>query len=277
MHSRWRNIFAYLIVGGTAWLAVLGSTAQARSEPTFLLVHGALLTSSVWSAVQSELQTLGHNVVTLDVPGRAQDGISPKAVTLDLATSKVCRVAALQHDPVILVGHSQGGALITHAVGKCPNSIVGLIFVAAVVPKSGTTAFQDLSPEDEEWFTQVAALDEENGIWRITSPERIGAAFMADVPRQAIARWIPTFVNEPSELGNGTILYDTKEWNKIPKVYIETRQDRIIGLPTQRRIQVTHHFDAVFSIDASHSPFLSKPKELSKHIIDGLGIIQSKH
>src|SRR5437763_179903 len=83
--------------------------ATTLSHPTFVLVHGALLTSNSWIAVQSQLQNAGYNVVTVDVPGRAEDGVKPDQVTLDKAAEKVCKVASLQVNSVVLVGHSQGG------------------------------------------------------------------------------------------------------------------------------------------------------------------------
>src|SRR5580658_9461358 len=89
-------------------LSLLSSFVQAAPiKPTMVLVHGALFTSSGWSSVQSHLQNAGYNVVTMDVPGRADDGIAPREVNLSLAAEKVCKVANLQHGPVVLVGHSQ--------------------------------------------------------------------------------------------------------------------------------------------------------------------------
>ena len=52
---------------------------------TLVLVHGALLTSSAWMPVQNYLQNHGYNVVTLDVPGRAEDDVPAKAVSLEMS------------------------------------------------------------------------------------------------------------------------------------------------------------------------------------------------
>lgn len=242
-------------------------TAQT-STPTFILIHGAHLTSGIWSAVQTQLQNKGYNVVTLDVPGRAQDGVSPEKATLSLAVKKICQVANLQSSPVVLVGHSQGGALITQATNHCPKKIQGLIYIAAVVPESGTSAFADLSHEDEEWFSKCATLDTSGKIWKLLSNAPLHEAFMAELSTADADKYKSLFVDEPSLIGEETLRYDKGVFRQIPKTYIETNNDRIITLATQRRIQAKRSWNGIYSIFSSHSPYFSNPVLLSNAIID---------
>src|SRR5262245_20461218 len=112
---------------------------------TYVLVHGALFTSTGYQRVQSRLQNDGQNVVTVDVPGRAGDGLDPRGIDIKTAAEKVCKVVTAVGGPVVLVGHSQGGALITQALADCGTNVKGLVYLAAVVPLDGETAFQGLN------------------------------------------------------------------------------------------------------------------------------------
>src|SRR5690606_27409356 len=105
--------------------------------------------------------------VTLDVPGRAGDPTSPKDIDLTLAAKRVCQVVNLQSEPVILVGHSQGGALITQATEFCGDRIRALVYVAAVLPLSGETAFQALNPERDTGFGKCAEFDPTARLFRL--------------------------------------------------------------------------------------------------------------
>ena len=67
-----RKLFVYIVL---VLFSVNIQAASSTTKPTLVLVHGALLTSKAWSSVQSYLQTKGYNVVTLDVPGRADDEV----------------------------------------------------------------------------------------------------------------------------------------------------------------------------------------------------------
>src|SRR5580658_1834553 len=157
--------FSRLFALGLLFSATLH--AATISHPTFVLVHGALLTSNSWISVQSQLQNAGYNVVTVDVPGRADDGLDARQVTLDDAAAKVCKVAAMQVNSVILVGHSQGGAVITQALDQCAHKIKSLVYVAAVAPLSGENVFQDLSQEDNDNFASCTLYSKDNNVYKV--------------------------------------------------------------------------------------------------------------
>ena len=104
------------------------ASAQTSSESPsvhVLLVHGAWADGSSWSKVIGLLQAKGINAVAVQMPLASLSG--------DVATVK--RAIALQNGPVILAGHSYGGAVITEA-GNDPK-VVGLVYVAAFAPDSG--------------------------------------------------------------------------------------------------------------------------------------------
>lgn len=271
-----RYMFISIIGLMTVAVTAHAQPTQAKN-PTFVFVHGAHLTSSIWGPVQSHLQKQDYNVVTLDVPSRAQDGVAAKDATLDLAAAKVCQVIGLQPSPVILVGHSQGGAIISHAVGRCSERITGLVYIAAVVPSPGTSAFEDLSKEDEEWFSKCASLDTSKKLWVLSPNAPLHEAFMADVSRDFANIYQAFFVNEPSLIGDGIVQYDQEIFKAIPKIYIETTEDRIITIATQRRIQSKQNLKNIFSLKSSHSPFFSQPASLASILINSANEIENSY
>lgn len=242
-------------------------------QPTFILIHGALFTSQSWIAVQSQLQNAGYNIVTVDVPGRAGDGIPPAQVTLDQAADKVCKVAALQKGKVILVGHSQGGAIITQALNNCAPKIKALVYVAAVAPLNGEMTFQDLSQQDNDNFDKCAFLDSEQKVFKINDKGPIKEMFMADASADAAQRAIHNMVPEPSSLGEATLHYPEAVFNAMPKFYLETLQDNIISPASQEKIINKIHPRKIYTLNTSHSPFLSQARLLSQYLIEIAGML----
>ncbi|MGE0527796.1 MAG: alpha/beta fold hydrolase [Bdellovibrionales bacterium] len=237
-------------------------------KPTFVLVHGALFTSDGWARVESELQNADEDVVSLNVPGRAGDGLAPKDVDLNVAVTKVCKVARTQYGPVILVGHSQGGALITQATAVCPENIKALVYVAAVVPRNRETAFAGLTEVTRNNFGKCAIPDPENHLFRLVDDKSVlEAAFLQDVraqdPKLADLA-VASMVDEPLLIGDSPLDFPQAVFDSLPKFYVKTTRDQVVDPANQERYISQVHMTDVYTLDASHSPFLSQPKELAK-------------
>src|SRR5215471_7250048 len=122
-------------IGVTAALSGI-SPAQMQSQPVknILLVHGAFADGTSWGKVIPILEKRGFHVVAVQNP----------LTSLADDANATRRLLALQDGPVILVGHSWGGAVITE-VGDDPK-VVGLVYVAAFVPELGASANQTGEP-----------------------------------------------------------------------------------------------------------------------------------
>ena len=99
------------------------------STPTVLLVHGAFADGSIWAGVIPELQGAGIGVIAVANPLR----------TLASDAAYVASIAAAIDGPVVLVGHSYGGAVIT-AAGAAAGNLAGLVYVAAYALEEGESA-----------------------------------------------------------------------------------------------------------------------------------------
>ncbi len=235
--------------------------------PTFVLVHGALFTGAGWTKVQEALSDLGGQSVAPNVPGRANDGISPKSVSLYSAAAHVCEAMKAQTGKVILVGHSQGGALINQALQYCGSQVDSLVYIAAVLPLNGEIPFQGLDPKVDTGWGKVTTYDKEAQIFHLNKSGPVHEIFFEDISRKEAEYVIAGMVSEPAAIGTASPVTTPNEFIFSKRLfYIETTSDKLISLQSQRRFHTRIPGISVITMNASHSPFLSQPVELAKHL-----------
>ena len=234
---------------------------------TYVLVHGALFTGNVWQDLEHYLKAHGAKTVVVNVPGRNHDGVKPEAATLELAAKKVCAAVRAQKGPVILVGHSQGGAIITQSSDECGRAVKALVYVAAVAPQSGESAFQALSAHDNANFDACATFNPLTESYEVYREGPIREYFMADVSAEKAKAASGNMVSEPAMIGSVKLHFNEDQFRKIPKYYIETRDDKIIAWDTQKKIEAEWKWKKRFTMNTSHAPFLSQPDVLGKYLL----------
>ncbi len=187
-------------------------------HPTIVLVHGAFADSSSWDGVVDTLIEAGHPVIAAANPlrGLASDaaGVSDLVRTID--------------GPVVLVGHSYGGAVITN-VDPDAGQIVSLVYVAAFAPKEGESAFQlsEMFP-GSTLGSALRPVPRGDGTTDLTIVrERFREQFCADVPAAHAARMAATqrpvtqeALVEPSG--------ERPLWKEVPSWFIFGEEDRNI-------------------------------------------------
>ena len=107
----------------------------------FLLVHGSWSDASVWSLVTERLRAAGHNVVTPDLPAHGSDTTDPANATLAGYAEAVERAASDFQGPVVLVGHSMGGTVISTVAEQHPDLVSHLVYVAAFLLPSSQSLY----------------------------------------------------------------------------------------------------------------------------------------
>ncbi len=117
MLTSWRKMLR--LVGAFALLAS-SLTGCARSH-TYVLVHGAFSDSNAWQKVTPLLEKEGHKVVTLDLPAHGKDTTPVEQASLQGYTDRVLQAVDAQQKPVILVGHSMGGTVISQVAEQRPD------------------------------------------------------------------------------------------------------------------------------------------------------------
>jgi pimeloyl-ACP methyl ester carboxylesterase len=237
---------AATLMVGTVQLASAQS-ASPTGVKNVVLVHGAFADGSGWTTVAKILEKDGYTVSIAQPPetSYAEDVKYAKAA-----------VDAMD-GPVILVGHSYGGAVITEA-GNDPK-VSGLVYIAAFAPDAGESA---ASIEQAMPQASTAFKADSNGNWWIDQAH-FAADFAADVP-PAVSRLMAQS-QVPISTDSFTSKITTPAWKTKPSWYMVATEDRSINPDNERRMARRANATTV-EVKASHVAYMSKPKETAKLI-----------
>jgi pimeloyl-ACP methyl ester carboxylesterase len=207
-----------------------------------VLVHGGFVDGSGWEGVYSELKQDGYTVSIVQNPTLSLQGDSD-------ATK---RIIDAQGEPVVLVGHSYGGAVITEA-GNDPN-VAALVYIAAFAPDKGESVntLIDGFPKDGP---QPPILPPRDG-FLLLDREKFHDSFAADVDAEVAAFMADSQVPWGVDALGGTI--SEAAWASKPSWYLITTDDRMI--PPQAQREMSGRTGAtVEEAAASHSVYVSQP------------------
>jgi len=228
-----------------------------------VLVHGAFGGAWSWEPVVAPLEAAGHTVETLDLPGGGEDTTPVEEITLDSCAARVCEVLASSPERAVLVGYSMGGAVVTEAVGRCPDRVESMVFVSAFMPANGQSLL-DLTqlPEGEGDMIQAnIVLEGEPPLARLPDEAALAAIYNCCPPEEAaaaVARRRPQAV----AVFATPVAVDDEALARIPRSYVLTTQDNSIPPALQRRMIAEHPCERVIELDADHCPQISATNEL---------------
>jgi pimeloyl-ACP methyl ester carboxylesterase len=220
--------------------------AQTAEKPAIILVHGAFADAAGWAPIISILQRDGYQVTAVENALESFAG--------DVATTK--RAIDGQAGPVVLVGHSYGGAVITDAAAGTPN-IKALVYLAAIVPDAGEpiAAFLGKYPTD---LAQAQKVDSAGFV--TVDPAKFRQVFAADLsPAQAA---VAAATQKPIKGENFGAKPERAAWKTIPSWYVVSKQDRALS-PDLERFYAKRIGARTSEINASHVVFLSHAREVA--------------
>jgi pimeloyl-ACP methyl ester carboxylesterase len=221
-----------------------GSTAG-----TVVLVHGGFVDGSGWQGVHSALRKDGYNVAIVQNPTLSLEG--------DVAATK--RVIDAQGEPVILVGHSYGGAVITEA-GTDPN-VAALVYIAAFAPDEGESV-ETLIADPPPDAPVPPILPPQDG-FLFLDREKFHASFAADVSAEEAAFMADSQVPWGVEALSGTITEPA--WRTKPSWYLIATEDRMIPPPAQQSMSARAG-STVVEVAGSHAIYVSQPAAVAELI-----------
>ena len=233
------------------------TAAQAQTKPTVVLVHGAFADSSSWNGVVADLTRDGYHVVAAANPLR---GVANDAAAVRTVINAI-------PGPVILVGHSYGGTVISAAADGASN-VKALVYVAAFAPEVGESTF-DLSskfPGGTLPPTLDKPVDLPGGAHDLyIQQDKFPAQFAADVPL-AQARLMAA-AQRPLTDAAGAEKAVAASWKTIPSWWVYGEADRNIPPAAMTWMAQRASAKKVVSIPgASHVVMISHPHEVSKLI-----------
>ena len=185
----------------------------------------------------------------------------------DTAATK--RAIALQDGPVLLVGHSYGGAVITEA-GNDPK-VVGLVYVAAFAPDTGE-AVGELGKEFPP-PPGPGELRPDAGGYLTLTPKGIEEDFAPDLPMAE--RKLMTATQGPTNAACFGAKISSAAWHNKPAWYVVASNDRMIAPDLERKFAKAMNAKTI-TLPSSHVPMLSHPEEVAKFVIEAATAAGSK-
>ncbi|SHN12541.1 alpha/beta fold hydrolase [Chitinophaga sp. CF418] len=239
-------------------------STKGENHSTFVLVHGAWQASFVWDKVKAFLEAEGNKVVLVELAGHGNDRTSVSEITFDGYVKQVTDVINSLNVPVVLVGHSLGGAIVTQAACKVPQKIDKLIYVAGFIPKSGSSVFDYSAMDQGTSIPSALEFSADGSTVTITNPEvNMREIFCKDGSDEDIYLLVEKLRPEPVEAAGTPLNYSSEIYGTIAnKYYVYTTEDKAISFPFQQQMVSEAHISNTYEIKAGHSPFLSKPNEL---------------
>jgi pimeloyl-ACP methyl ester carboxylesterase len=253
--SRRALVGSALIVSAATLLAAIAMARPPEASPkgvkNIVFVHGAFADGSSWSKVIPILQAKGYNVTAVQNP--------LTSFADDVAATN--RALALQDGPVILVGHSWGGAVITEA-GVDPK-VAGLVYVAAFGPDS-TEVVGDIGKSYPPPPSFEAPIVDKSGFMTL-SADAFVKHFSWDLPA-AESQVLAATQGPIAASAFGTKVTNVA-WKTKPSWFIVAAKDQAIA-PDEERFFAKRMKATTTELATSHVPMLSKPNEVAAVIVD---------
>jgi pimeloyl-ACP methyl ester carboxylesterase len=232
---------------------------MTEQKPTVVLVHGAFAESASWSGVVERLREQSFEVVAVANPLRS----------LPSDAAYVRDVIAAINAPVVLVGHSYGGMVITEAAAGS-DKVAALVYVCAFAPEHGESALElsNMFP-GSTLGESLTAYPVAGGNEFAIRPEAFHHQFAADVPR-ALAAVMSATQRPVTELALTTGLpTDTPAWRSTPSWFVYSDADLNIPVGLHRFMAKRAGAQAVREVSgASHAVGVSQPDAVTASILD---------
>jgi pimeloyl-ACP methyl ester carboxylesterase len=253
---------------GLAGVTASSATADQNSgrtgpKPTVVLVHGAFADASGWSDVITRLNSAGYPTVAPANPLRG----------LPIDVPYVKSVLANISGPIIMVGHSYGGEVITNAATGNPN-VKGLVYVAAFAPAEGETSGalagkfpgSMLTPDNLLAWNYPKTDPSEAGAEGYIKPEVFRQVFAADLSVRTTVAMAAT--QRPADFASLQQPSGPPAWATIPSWFVVAKNDNAIPPDTQRFEAERAKAVKTIEVSSSHVAMMAKPKQVAALIVE---------
>ncbi|MBC8046055.1 MAG: alpha/beta fold hydrolase [Fimbriimonadaceae bacterium] len=229
---------------------------------TFILIHGSWHSAWNWHRVIPILEKQGHKTIAIDLPGMGRDKTPINEVKMKSTVEKICNLIDSIKGKVILVGHSKNGIMISQAAEYRPDKIEKLVYLAAYLIPDGKTQ-REYSLQDTEGILKPYVTIHEQLHASTLLPEIYKEGLYHDCEDNITELAKLLLSHEPIESGITPLQLTNGNFGRVPRVYIECTEDRTVTTFIQRKMYTETPCEKVYSLPTSHSPFFSRPQELS--------------
>ena len=255
-----------LIVALLALPFAVGTAASSPSKPgeakpTIVLVHGAWADSSGWNDSVKQLQNKGYEALAVATPLRSLRGDA----------AYLSSVLASIAGPIVLVGHSYGGMVLTNAATGNPN-VKALVYIAAFAPDQGEKQIDLIlkNPGSQIGPDTLTVRPYPGGLDSYITPSLFHRIFAHDVSKSTAAVMAAT--QRPFDLAILEELSGPPAWRTIPSWYLIATEDRAIP-PATQRFMAERAGATTAEVRASHVPMNSRPSAVTDLILDAANAV----
>src|SRR6201993_5020047 len=247
----------------------MSGTDDTAQDVTVVLVHGAFADSSSWNGVVELLQAKGIKVTAAVNPLRG--------IAIDSAY--VAAIFEQTPGPVLAVGHSYGGAVITNAAAQAEN-VVGLVYVAAFAPDEGET-LGEIEAESKDSILNPALVQinypavnsGKAGVEFAIDPAKIHDAFAGDLPVEQTALMAAT-QRPVADLAFGEPT-TAAAWKHLPSWAVVAAGDKAAGADVIRA-EAERAGAKITEVEGSHVIMISRPQTVTDVIVEALATVGSQ-
>lgn len=241
---------------------------NAKTSPKhFVFIPGSFHAAWCWYKMQPLLNKNGNTSEAIDLPAHGQDMTPISQVTLDSYVDAVCLVLEKYNEPVVLIGHSRAGIVISQVAEQVPEKIDNLVYLCAFLIPNGEPMVATAMTDSNSAMVSNLIFNEEEG-WHFLKDNIIKEAFYNDCSQDDINYCIPLLTKEPNAPVGTPLLLSKAKFGKVKKIYIHTTKDNTITYGLQKKMVEKIPVNNTFELNSSHSPFISVPKELSNILLN---------
>jgi pimeloyl-ACP methyl ester carboxylesterase len=233
---------------------------------TFVFVHGGFHGGWSWDLVRDVLVRNGHTVHAPDLPGHGDEPTPQPDITYDMATGRIRAIVEGAREPVVLIGHSMSGLIITKVAEDIPDKVKMLVWIGAFLCPSGYSLKSYLQEHAHIGQNNVlpnttAAADGSHVIFNLAKAREVFYhTTPADLAAQATSRLKPValpYLTTP-------VHWTAERFGRIPRTYIVCAEDVALPPSLQRNMIKDLPCAHVFELPSDHSPFEGMPDEVAR-------------
>lgn len=228
----------------------------------YILVHGAWEESRAWEDVSPLLEAQGHTVTAIDLPGHGANMQPISNMTMSQYINTIIEAIQSLDEPVILVGHSMAGSVISLVAERIPSKIERLIYVAAFLLADGGTVLEAMQSDTGEFLPNIVFSDDQS--YATLPEETFRSAGFHDVHESVIQRFLPLIVEKQStEPLMAKVTVTEANFGSVAKTFIRTTLDRVTTPALQDCMIANWDVEVVHNLESGHFPAFSVPTKLA--------------
>jgi pimeloyl-ACP methyl ester carboxylesterase len=230
---------------------------------TFVLVHGAWHGGWCWHRIVAGLQHASHLAIAPDLKSLGRDRTPPGEITLATWTDQIAALVQAQPEPVVLVGHSRGGIVLSEVAERIPERVSALVYVTAFMLENDQS-LQDFTAQDAESLVGPAMILNEAAGSVSLREDAVRDLFYGQCSDADVVLAKSLLVPEPLAPLATPLRLSASRFGSVPRIYVECTKDRAMTLAAQRRMQQALPCRQRITLEADHSPFFCDSERLTE-------------